>query len=425
MIAKITTGASFKGAELYDEGKMEEGHKIVRTLACKDVDMEYNDKGEFMPDPVKISHSFRIQANLNPKVEKPVKHIVLSWSPEDAVRLTDAEMLSAAYEYLEKMGYKDTQYLITRHLEKDNPHIHIIVNLVNDKGRRINDFQERNRSVKICREITEQRGYTMGRHKTSHKCEIPHDCKDRIYEAVRYDMAKAVMAAIGEVKDITKLPAQLVSDGTGITAKIKIDETGVPRGISFSKTVKDENGNRIVCKFTGSALDRKLSCGNIVKLIDLKEKFPELRKSAENIINTYDSKKGEYVMPREVQRKCEDLRGQLSRLSKEEYRLKREIPEKAAKGYVIAALALAFGSPLLALTTFLATALLQAYKEERLERVQEKREAVKNDFFEVKNAFSEKPRVFRPEEDIKSENREQESSTPSQHIDKVTQVKMN
>lgn len=394
MIAKITTGASFKGAELYDEGKMKEGHKIIRTLACKGINMDYTETGEFAPDPNKISRSFRVQSNLNPKVEKPVKHIVLSWPPEDADKLTDDEMQKAALEYLERMGYKDTQYLITRHLEKDNPHIHIIVNLVNDKGKRIKDFQERKRSIKVCREITDEHGYTIGRRKTHHKCEIPRDNRTRTYESARYDMAKAVVKAIGAINDIRQLPAQLISDGSGITAKIKYDESGVPRGISFSKSVKDENGNRIVCKFTGSALDRKLSCGNIVKLIDLKEKFPELRRSAENLIETYDAKKNEYVMPKEVSRKCEELRGQLSALAKEEYRLKKEIPEDEANGYTVTVLALVFGNPLFALTTFLMTALIQALKENRLERVQAERESVKENYFDVKNAFSEKPKVI-------------------------------
>ena len=406
MIAKITTGASFKGAELYDEGKMKEGHKIIRTLACRGIDMDYTESGEFAPDPEKISRSFRVQSNLNPKVEKPVKHIVLSWSPEDAERLTDEEMLKAAKEYLERMGYKDTQYLITRHLEKDNPHLHIIVNLVNNKGKRIKDFQERKRTIKVCREITDERGYTIGRCKTHHKCEIPHDSKARTYEAARYDMAKAVTKAIGKIEDIRQLPAQLISDGSGITAKIRFDESGVPRGISFSKYVKDDNGDRIVCKFNGSALDRKLSCGNIVKLIDLKERFPELRKSAENIIETYDANKNEYAMPKEVIRKCEELRGQLSALAKEEYRLKKEIPEDAAKGYTVTVLALVFGNPLLALTTFLMTALIQALREDRLERVQVERESIKEDFFEVQSAFSEKPKDVQKRETESQETTE-------------------
>ena len=409
MIAKITTGASFKGAELYDEGKMKEGHKIIRTLACKGIDMDYTETGEFAPNPDKISRSFRVQSNLNPKVEKPVKHIVLSWSPEDADKLTDEEMLKAALDYLERMGYKDTQYLITRHLEKDNPHIHIIVNLVNDKGKRIKDFQERKRSIKVCREITEEHGYAIGRRKTHHKCEIPCDSRARTYESARYDMAKAVAKAIGGIKDISQLPAQLISDGSGITAKIKYDESGAPRGISFSKTVKDENGNRIVCKFNGSALDRKLSCGNIVKLIDLKERFPELRKSAENIIETYDANKNEYAMPKEVIRKCEELRGQLSALAKEEYRLKKEIPEGAAKGYTVIVLSLVFGNPLFALTTFLMTALMQALKENRLERVQVERESVKEDFFEVKSAFNQKPKEFQQREKDGDESQNQKN----------------
>ena len=51
----------------------------------------------------------------------------------------------------------------------------------------------------------------------------------------------------------------------------------------------------------------------------------------------------------------------------------------------------------MALTTFLSTALVQALKEGKLERVQKKRETVKIDFFELKNTFSEKPKQVEKE----------------------------
>ena len=50
------------------------------------------------------------------------------------------------------------------------------------------------------------------------------------------------------------------------------------------------------------------------------------------------------------------------------------------------------------MTTFLLTALIQALKENRLERVQEELESVKEDFFEAKNAFNEKPKEIKKRE---------------------------
>ena len=38
--------------------------------------------------------------------------ISLSWPPEDLTRLTDQEMMSAAREYMKRMGYVNTQYIV-------------------------------------------------------------------------------------------------------------------------------------------------------------------------------------------------------------------------------------------------------------------------------------------------------------------------
>ena len=45
---------------------------------------------------------------------------------------------------LKQMGYDQTQFLIVRHSEKDNPHVHVILNMVDNKGNRLKDFQEKN-----------------------------------------------------------------------------------------------------------------------------------------------------------------------------------------------------------------------------------------------------------------------------------------
>ena len=40
-----------------------------------------------------------------------------------------------AREYMEKMGIKDTQYIIGRHFDKEHPHVHIAFNRIDNNGR--------------------------------------------------------------------------------------------------------------------------------------------------------------------------------------------------------------------------------------------------------------------------------------------------
>jgi hypothetical protein len=48
-------------------------------------------------------------------------------------------MVEISKEYLVKMGITETQFAITKHVDKDHPHLHIIANLVNNKGEAIKD----------------------------------------------------------------------------------------------------------------------------------------------------------------------------------------------------------------------------------------------------------------------------------------------
>ena len=51
----------------------------------------------------------------------------MSFKPEDKPRLTDELMAKIALEYMQMMGITDTQFLIVRHHNTDNPHCHIVM----------------------------------------------------------------------------------------------------------------------------------------------------------------------------------------------------------------------------------------------------------------------------------------------------------
>ena len=112
MIAKIMKGSDFKGVVYYILND-EKGTQII------DAD------GLFLENNDTIAQGFTGQARMNPRVTKAVGHIALSFSKEDAPRLNNAVMARIAREYMERMGIKDTQYIIGRHFDKEHPHVHI------------------------------------------------------------------------------------------------------------------------------------------------------------------------------------------------------------------------------------------------------------------------------------------------------------
>ena len=145
MIAKIMKGSDFKGVVYYilNDGK---GTQII------DAD------GLFLENNDTIAQGFIGQARMNPGVTKAVGHIAIGFSKEDEPRLDNAHMVRIAREYMEKMGIRNTQYIIGRHFDKEHPHVHIAFNRIDNNGKTISDRNDRFRSGRICKELTRKYG---------------------------------------------------------------------------------------------------------------------------------------------------------------------------------------------------------------------------------------------------------------------------
>jgi len=153
MIAKIIKGTNFSGVVSYMLSKREGQVKVLQANGVRN------------SLPNDIAHDFNLQASMHPNVHKPVCHTILSFSAHDSERLTDATMVKIANEYLLQMGYSDTQSLIVRHSDRQHPHLHICINRIDNNGKTISDRNEKYRSTKICRELTERYGLTIGKGK--------------------------------------------------------------------------------------------------------------------------------------------------------------------------------------------------------------------------------------------------------------------
>lgn len=232
MIAKIIKGTNFSGVVNYMLSKREGKVKVLQA------------NGVRSSLPNDIAHDFNLQASMRPNVHKPVCHTILSFSAHDSERLTDATMVKIANEYLHNMGYGDTQSLIVRHNDRQHPHLHICINRIGNDGKTISDRNEKYRSTKICRELTERYGLTIGEGKQE-----VNRSRLRGEDKLRYEIFDTIKSILPQSQTWTDFVAGL--ELQGITTRFKTKgNTDVVQGITFEK-----DG----CSFSGSKIDRLCS----------------------------------------------------------------------------------------------------------------------------------------------------------------------
>ncbi len=146
MIQKISDpGKGFRGALNYALAERKGPELIGGTMA-----------GETARE---LAHEFGIARALNPSVQKPVFHASLTTAPAD--RLTEGDWRRFVEEYLNRLGYGNSQWVMVRHHDTDLDHVHIIANRVDGHGKRVPDFQERKRGEGIVRDLELQSGLTQ------------------------------------------------------------------------------------------------------------------------------------------------------------------------------------------------------------------------------------------------------------------------
>ena len=253
MIAKIVQGHGFKGVINYvlDKNKAE--------FLCSN--------GVRLKDKESIIQSFITQSKANPNIKKPVAHISLDFSVQDKELLTNKAMIGIAMEYLNKMGYKNTQFLIVRHKDTDHPHIHLVINRIDNDGKRISDKNEKFRSTKVCMELTKKYGLYIASGKENvkrHRLKEPDKTKYEIYDAIK--------ATLPKCRNWQELMAELKRQGI-TTDFCKNGSTDKIQGIRFAR------GNY---GFNGSQIDRSCSYSKIDFQLKQNDKAQNIHIQQEN-----------------------------------------------------------------------------------------------------------------------------------------------
>jgi len=262
MMAKIVKGSDFRGVVDYILDK----NKETKTVACD---------GLFMENKDTIAMSFNVQSQMNIKVAKPVGHIALSFSKEDEPRLTDRAMARIALDYMERIGIRNTQYLIARHFDKEHPHVHIAYNRIDNDGNTISDRNERLRSTRICKELTLKYGLHMANGKENVK-------RNRLKEPdkTKYELYDILKTEVGRCGNWDVLVANLKRQGVEVRFKHN-GQTDEIQGVVFTKNGYHFNGSKVDRRFSYSKIDAALQRNRNEERMGLMPKDDEM--DAQNV----------------------------------------------------------------------------------------------------------------------------------------------
>lgn len=269
MTAKIVKGSSFSGAVGYMLSK-EEKAEILKAEGVRIEPKELTAK------------SFELQASMNPNIKKPVWHISLNFPRQDKDKLTNDKMIKIAEAYLQKMDIRNTQYLIVRHHDRSHPHIHLCINRIDNEGKLISDKNEKYRSTKICRELTEKHGLYIAPGKENVN-------RERLigYDKTKYEIYDALKQAIPKSKTWEDLRKHLKREGVTFEFKTSgnIDKI---QGIIFEKDGIKINGSKVDRECSFSKIDREIK-NNAYQALQEAERQAQQTGLAESAVETLSS----------------------------------------------------------------------------------------------------------------------------------------
>ena len=203
MVAKISLGNSLYGSLVYNGEKINKEHGRVL-----DTNKIYND-GSGKINIHRVFEDFKRWMPQATKAEKTMMHISLNPHPDD--RLSEAQYIQIAHEYMEKMGFADMPYVVVKHEDIDRHHIHIVALRVRPDGSAIDSRNNYYRSKEITREIERKYGlHTAERQRITsdmpiRKVDPNGDIKRQVANTVKMVGMRYKFQTLGEYNAILSL----------------------------------------------------------------------------------------------------------------------------------------------------------------------------------------------------------------------------
>jgi hypothetical protein len=202
-----------------------------------------------------MAEDFQRQQQTRPGKEKAGAHIILSFHPDD--KPSDELMQEIAAEYLARTEILNTQVAIVKHTDTKHPHLHLVVNMVDNDGNAIPDSWIGLRGKKVSQELTQEYGLIPAIQKNLNQTNLQALNEA---EATKYEIYQVIKEILPRCKTMELLEFHLLLRGIETKYKYK-GQTKEKQGISFKK-------GRL--SFKGSEISREFSLGNLQRKFALR-----------------------------------------------------------------------------------------------------------------------------------------------------------
>lgn len=243
MISKVLQADSFYHTARY----------IVQKPGMEVIHVE----GVRQHDVTLMAADFETQAALRPEKAHACFHAILSFYPGE--KLSDEKILEIAERYLKELKITETQIAITKHTDKAHLHLHIMANMVNNKGKSISSSWIGLRGKKIAQALTQEYKLTPALEKN---LELTNLTALNEMQATKYKIYMAISENLPRSTSMNDLEKRLQESGIGVQYKFK-SQTDEKQGISFK--MGDYS-------FKGSTVDRKFSLNGLQQSLTMNQK---------------------------------------------------------------------------------------------------------------------------------------------------------
>ena len=236
MVAKISHGTSIYGALTYNHDKVLDG-----TAEIISGHRMISDRPGLPSEDIRLALlSFENHLTANRRTEKTVLHIALSPAPED--RLDNDRLAELAEKYMQKMGYGDQPFIVYKHGDTCNTHVHIVSVCIDDDGKKINDSYEHRRSMTACRELEQEFGLRNSADSQERNPKAELKKVDAMKGDIRHQIGNTLKAVLESYRFQTFGEFSALLSTLNIEARqVRGDYRGIPyTGIIYSAT--DDSG---------------------------------------------------------------------------------------------------------------------------------------------------------------------------------------
>jgi Relaxase/Mobilisation nuclease domain len=261
MVARIVPTGNLSAILNYNEKKVTQNNaELIHSSGfLQDTDrMNFYDKAE----------RFQRLNELRPRTEVNMLHISLNFDPSE--NLTTQQLAAIADRYMDGIGFKGQPYLVYKHNDAGHPHIHIITNIIQADGERIDPHNLGKKKSEPTRKAIENEFGLVRAEDSRHQKKIfelqPVDAQKVIYGNAT-ETKKAMKEAIREVYQQYKFTSLAEFNAAlrqfNVTADPGTKESRTFKYGGLTYRVLDEQGNKVGVPIKASSFYFKPTLANL------------------------------------------------------------------------------------------------------------------------------------------------------------------